>query len=52
VVRVHAPVTNRGETIMREWMYVLSPFLIVTYFAIYPGQFHDFMIWFGRMLLH
>jgi hypothetical protein len=35
---------------MREWMYVLSPFLIVTYFVMFPGQFHEFMIWFGRMV--
>jgi len=35
---------------MREWMYVLSPVLIVVYFVIYPGQFHEFIAWFGRML--
>jgi hypothetical protein len=35
---------------MREWMYVLSPFLIVAYFVMFPAQFHEFMVWFGRML--
>jgi hypothetical protein len=42
---------SHGEiAVMREWMYVLSPVLIVVYFVIYPGQFHEFIAWFGRML--
>jgi hypothetical protein len=35
---------------MREWMYVVSPILVVAYFVAFPGQFHEFVLWFGRML--
>jgi len=42
---------SHGEiAVMREWMYVLSPVMIVVYFVIYPAQFHEFIAWFGRML--
>jgi hypothetical protein len=31
-------------------MYLLSPVMIVVYFVIFPGQFHEFIVWFGRVL--
>jgi len=35
---------------MREWLLVLAPVALVTYFLIYPNEFRAFMGWFGRLL--
>jgi hypothetical protein len=35
---------------MQDWILVLSPVSLITYFLVYPDQFRHFMTWFGHLV--
>ena len=35
---------------MQDWILVLAPVSLVTYFLLYPDQFHHFLTWFGHLI--
>jgi hypothetical protein len=35
---------------MQDWILVLAPVSLVTYFLLFPDQFHHFMAWFGHLI--
>jgi len=35
---------------MQDWILVLAPVSLVTYFLLYPHQFHQFLAWFGHLI--
>jgi hypothetical protein len=35
---------------MQDWILVLTPVSLATYFLIHPDQLSAFLVWFGRLL--
>jgi hypothetical protein len=35
---------------MQDWVLLLSPVSLVTYFLVYPDQFRVFMAWFEHLI--
>lgn len=35
---------------MQDWILVLAPVSLVTYFLVHPDQFRMFMNWFGHLI--
>lgn len=36
--------------LMQDWILILAPVSLVSYFLMYPSQFHQFITWFGHLI--
>ena len=35
---------------MQDWILILTPVSLVTFFLVYPDQFHHVLAWFGHLI--
>jgi len=35
---------------MQDWILILTPVSLVTFFLVYPNQFHHVLTWFGHLI--
>ena len=48
--RPNAETPVRGYPLMQDLVLMLTPVSLVTYFLVYPDQFHVFLGWFGHLI--